>query len=120
MESTDLKEYYCDVEYNRNGKYVKTIIDNECKVIKIESDLIVHSRGKKQKDNLLALEMKKNTASIEEINSDRERLKCLTKQEYSEIFSYGDLFLPRYVCMYEIGIFYIINIKKQLITIEIY
>lgn len=120
IENTELKDYYCDVEYNRNGKDVKTIIDDECVISRIEPDLIIHSRGQKQKDNLLVMEMKKEYAKKEDKDSDRKRLKLMTKQQYSEVFAFGDLELPRHVCMYEVGIFYIIDIRKNLITLEIY
>lgn len=120
LELSELYEYYCDVEYNRNGHEVKAIIDDECKIIKIQNDLIIHSRGTKIKDNLLALEMKKSTSSSSEMEDDRNRLKCLTKQTCSDIFSYNGLPFPKYVCKYELGIFYIIDIKAKTITIEIY
>ena len=120
LESSDLCEYFCDVEYNRNGHEVKAIIDDDCKIIKIQNDLIIHSRGTKMKDNLLALEMKKSTSSLVKMNEDRNRLKCLTKQECSDIFSYNGLSFPKNVCKYEIGIFYIIDVNAKIITIEIY
>lgn len=114
------KYYYCDTEYNRNCKRVKTIINKESKVIRITCDLILHSRGKLEKDNLIALEMKKSTASEEKMNNDRERLKCLTKQSCDDICSENGIDLPKNVCMYEIGIFYILDILNSEITLEIY
>ena len=106
IEQTELKNYYCDVEYNRNGKDVKTIIDGECVISRIAPDLIIHSRGQQQKDNLLVMEMKKKYAKKEDKDSDRKRLKLMTKQKYSEVFDFSDLELY----MYEIGIFYVIDI----------
>lgn len=45
-----------DVEYNRNAGHIKSIINEEIKVIHITCDLIIHSRGEnEQQDNLLAL-----------------------------------------------------------------
>lgn len=120
IENTEFKDYYCDVEYNRNGKDVKTIIDDECVISRIEPDLIIHSRGQKSKDNLLVMEMKKKYARKEAKDSDRKRLKLMTKQEYYDIFTYGDLEFPRHVCMYEVGIFYIIDAIKEIITLEVY
>lgn len=56
-----IEGYYADVEYNRNYGQVKTILDDDCKVVQIQCDLIVHSRGENVKqDNLLAIEMKKS------------------------------------------------------------
>lgn len=53
--------YYVDVEYNRNNGRVKTICNDDLKVVTIICDLIVHSRGEiVEKDNLIALEMKKS------------------------------------------------------------
>lgn len=49
-----------DVEYNRNAGHIKSIINEEIKVIHITCDLIIHSHGEnEQQDNLLVLEMKK-------------------------------------------------------------
>lgn len=61
MERIGLQGYYADVEYNRkqNGA-VKTIMDDEYQIIRINCDLILHSRGEIiQRDNLIAVEMKK-------------------------------------------------------------
>lgn len=63
LEDSEFSYYYSDVEYNRNGGQVKTIIDEELNVIDVTCDLIVHSRGNLQKDNLIAIEMKKHTAT---------------------------------------------------------
>lgn len=57
---TEYKGYYADVEYNRNDGRVKTIINDDFSVVKINCDLILHSRGlHPEQDNLIALEMKK-------------------------------------------------------------
>lgn len=77
------KKYYVDVEYNRlvdnNGvKQKKSITYPGGHNETIICDLLVHSRGKVQKqDNLLALEMKK-TENDDSIDSDHMRLMCLT------------------------------------------
>lgn len=66
LKYTEYSDYYVDVEYNRNkgGKLktmAKTIKGPDSNIIKINCDLIVHSRGKYVKqDNLIAIEMKKN------------------------------------------------------------
>lgn len=42
------------------SRFVKTIYNDDLKVVSIVCDLIVHSRGEiLEKDNLIALEMKK-------------------------------------------------------------
>ena len=84
--------YYVDVEYNRMGLNIKKQIQEANRNLKsIVCDLLIHSRGRNLvhnnekiclPDNLLALEMKrepnKNNATRE---SDRERLKAMTKIE---------------------------------------
>ena len=70
--------YYVDVEYNRNAGAIKTICKTikgpGMKVIRINCDLIVHSRGEITKqDNLIAIEMKKSTAPKMRKDKDRER-----------------------------------------------
>lgn len=120
IEETKYKEYFCDVEYNRNCGKVKSIINENCDIIDITCDLILHSRGTKVKDNLIAIEMKKSTAPNNEMNDDRARLRCLTKQSYEGVYSFDGREYPKNVCLYEIGIFYILDIKKRKITLEIY
>ena len=115
-----LTEYHADVEYNRNGGKIKTIINDELKVIPITCDLILHSRGHKQKDNLLAIEMKKIPCEVEELNKDRNRLIALTKHEFGDMFSYDGNTFPKNVCDYEIGIFYLLDVPHRRITLEIY
>lgn len=97
---------------------MKTIINNELKIIRIECDLIVHSRGhNKQQDNLIAIEMKKSTNSKKR-KEDRERLEYMTKNSYYNEINFEEL--PRHICMYAIGIFYDINIKEQRVNLEYY
>lgn len=120
LEESEFSNYYSDVEYNRNGGQVKTIIDEELNVIDVTCDLIVHSRGNLQKDNLIAIEMKKHTATEEQKDSDRKRLRCLTKQNCKDVYTFRGNILPVNVCKYEIGIMYIINISRKVIRLEIY
>ncbi len=97
---------------------IKNIINNEMKIIIIECDLIVHSRGNnKQQDNLIAIEMKKAT-NKKKRKEDRERLKYMTKNSYYNEINFEEL--PRHICRYAIGIFYDINIKKQQVNLEYY
>ena len=68
LKYTKYKDYFVDVEYNRNvvGKLKtinKTIQGLEQHIVQINCDFIVHSRGQKKfQDNLIALEMKKSNA----------------------------------------------------------
>ncbi|MCM1260119.1 MAG: hypothetical protein NC182_04180 [Prevotella sp.] len=120
LEGSQFSSYYSDVEYNRNGGKVKTIRNEELKIIDVTCDLIIHSRGKLQKDNLIAIEMKKTTATKKQMDADRERLRCLTKQHCDDVYSYDGKLLPTHVCKYELGIFYILDINHQMITLELY
>ncbi len=52
-------------------------------------DLIVHSRGEiVEKDNLIALEMKKAYRSMQEKENDKTRLVALTKDSYDGVWSF--------------------------------
>lgn len=97
---------------------IKTIINDEMKIIEIECDLIVHSRGhNRQQDNLIAIEMKKST-NRNKRKEDIERLQYMTKNSYYNEITYEEL--PKHICRYAIGIFYDINIKKQQVNLEYY
>ena len=114
-------DYYVDVEYNRNAGEIKTIIDDELRVVKITCDLIVHSRGQnKQQDNLIAIEMKKSTAKKMDKRKDKDRLIALTKDTFSETWSYDGVTLPEHVCRYVLGVYYEINYSQRLILLEYY
>ena len=117
--------YYVDVEYNRNKGAVKTIRKTikgpDFEIIPINCDLIVHSRGKILKqDNLIAIEMKKSTATRACKNKDRERLVALTKDSFDDVWSFDGKALPEYVCRYLLGVYYEINYKRKTIHIEYY
>lgn len=112
--------YYADTEYNRKQEgQVKTILDNEMKVIPIQCDIIIHSRGEIiAKDNLIAIEMKKSTRPNLEKTSDRNRLRALTKESYDNIWSNDGIALPEHVCDYDLGIYLILNIRERNFEIE--
>lgn len=116
------KGYYIDNEYNRNAAHprmIKTIIDNDCKEINITCDIIIHSRGENiEKDNLLAIEMKKNTAPQREKDADKYRLRALTKKSYDDIWCFDGVSLPKHVCGYELGIYFEINSHSETAYIE--
>ena len=44
-DNAGLNGYYADVEYNRNFGRVKTILDEEGRVVSVTCDVILHSRG---------------------------------------------------------------------------
>lgn len=118
---TVYNEYYVDVEYNRNVYASKKTINTQGKVSTINCDLILHSRGNIiEKDNLIALEMKKFNATREAKEDDKERLKSLTSDSYDGIWKQNKESLPKYVCGYELGIFYEIDIRREKIFIEYY
>jgi hypothetical protein len=114
--------YYTDIEYNRNGSMVKTIIDDELNTILITCDLIVHSRGTNPfQDNLIALEMKRVTHSLIEKEKDKARLIALTKPDNeSAIFSLNGGYYPIHVCGYVLGVYYEIDEPEGVINIEYY
>ena len=125
QNNVEYGNYFADVEYNRNNGKIKTIKKNvsdmDVRVISVVCDLILHSRGKcPEQDNLIALEMKKSNRSAKEKNNDRERLACLTKDTYDDVWSYDGRTLPEHVCGYVLGVYYEIDQKKNEILIEYY
>lgn len=126
IKDTDYKEYFVDVEYNRNkgGKLKtisKTIKGPDEKIIKINCDLIVHSRGRNIiQDNLIAIEMKKSSRPQIDKDKDRERIIALTKDSFDDVWSFDGKTLPEHVCRYELGVYYEINIETKNILLEYY
>lgn len=126
IKETIYKDYHVDVEYNRNiGSKLKTITKTihglENKVITINCDLIIHSRGHNvSQDNLIAIEMKKAERPPGEKKSDRERLMALTKDSFDNVWLFDGKTLPEHVCRYKLGVFYEINYKLKEILIEYY
>ncbi len=114
------KNYFVDVEYNRNEGIVKTIINDDLKIVPINCDLILHSRGHhKWQDNLIAIEMKKvNRPEAEKLN-DRNRLIALTRLT-DGVWSADGVTLPEHVCGYVLGIYYEVDTKNMTAHIEFY
>ena len=117
--------YYVDTEYNRNKGQIKTIIKTikgpDLSVIRINCDLIIHSRGERpEQDNLLAVEMKKSYRSQKAKDEDRNRLIALTKDSFDDVWSFDGHTLPEHVCRYVLGVYYEINFSKNEIEIEYY
>ena len=122
INETIYKDYFTDVEYNRNfdGK-IKTILLDSENVINITCDLIIHSRGtNKKQDNLIAIEIKKSTRPQKEKDNDRIRLKTLTRQSFDGVWSYDGESFPEHVCRYGLGIYYEVNFEKEEILLEYY
>jgi hypothetical protein len=122
LDETRYAAYHVDIEYNRNkdGK-LKTIINGSPQPITICCDLIVHSRGAiVGQDNLIALEMKRNTHPKEEKDKDKLRLKCLTKDSFDDVWSFDGKHLPEHVCRYVLGVYYELNVDKRQIIIKYY
>ena len=113
-------DYHADVEYNRkqHGR-VKTLINDNMEVVAIQCDLILHSRGRSiERDNLLAIEMKKSDRPRREVESDRKRLRALTKSSYDGIWSYDGIAHPEHVCGYELGALVELNVRNEEARIE--
>lgn len=125
MQNESLSNYYVDVEYNRNKRGIKTIIKTikgpEDKIIRINCDLIIHSRNKNYfQDNLIALEMKKTERKKADKQADKDRLKALTKKSFDDIGSVDEGTRPKHVCGYMLGIYYEVNLRKNKIFVEYY
>jgi hypothetical protein len=117
-----LAAYYADTEYNRNkGGRVKTILDDQLKVILITCDVILHSRSEvAARDNLIAIEMKKVNLRVEVKNKDRDRLRAMTKPPNGDVWPYDEKINIAHVCGYELGIFIDLDCKRQTFTVEEY
>lgn len=117
-----LGAYYADTEYNRkqNGK-VKTILDGEHKIVTINCDLILHSRGRiVAADNLIAVEMKKSDRPTKEKQKDRDRPRALTKASYDDIWSADGIAIPEHVCGYVLGAYVEVNRAMRTCLVEYY
>jgi hypothetical protein len=115
-------KYHADLEYNRKqNDEIKTILDENYRVVTINCDLIVHSRGESiSHDNLIAIEMKKSNRPIAEKNSDRARLRALTKSSYDGVWSNDGRVHPKHVCGYKVGLYLEINRRARRCLLEYY
>ena len=122
LAKNNINGYYADVEYNRNGGRIKTIVDDELQVINVQCDLIVHSRREKiEKDNLIAIEMKKKYRIANDYQKDRTRLCALTKSSYNnDVWSFDGKTFSEHVCRYILGVFYEIDRGHGQIRLEFY
>lgn len=118
----NLTNYYSDPEYNRKqNSEIKTILDENMKVIRINCDIIIHSRGEiMEKDNLIAIEMKKTSNKQSEKEDDKRRLRALTKDSYDDVWSKDGKVYPEHVCGYILGFYLEIDIENQTCLFECY
>jgi hypothetical protein len=117
-----LTNYFADTEYNRkqNGA-IKTILDGQSKVVSINCDLLLHSRGQiVDEDNLIAVEVKKGDAPNDEKEKDRERLQALTKASYDDVWSNDGVAPPEHVCGYALGVFVELDRARRVCRFEFY
>ncbi|VVT00531.1 hypothetical protein [Erythrobacter sp. EC-HK427] len=115
-------EYRADTEYNRKqGGQVKTILDETMHVVRITCDLILHSRGRVvERDNLIAIEMKRSSHPEREKQKDRIRLRALTKPSYDDVWSADGRALPEHVCGYGLGYFVELDADSRMFRFEEY
>jgi hypothetical protein len=118
----ELHGYFADTEYNRKQSgAIKTILDNDMKVVPINCDLILHSRGQIiTADNLIAVEVKKRDTLNKEKEKDRDRLRALTKEGYGDIWSADGITLPEHVCGYILGVFVEFDRRNRICRYEYY
>lgn len=112
-----LDGYRADVEYNRGrGTDLKLIVGDRWEQIAITCDLILHSRGALDRDNLIAVEMKRRSHDPREKAKDRARLRALTDVErFPRDNGRGG---RRHVFGYELG--YFVELHRDVFTIEEY
>jgi hypothetical protein len=109
-----LKPYFVDVEYNRRGEGRKQILHPVThKHIDVRCDVLLHSRGDMEDDNLIAVEMKKDNAEPEDKQSDRQRLQALT-------LPMSDGGNPDYVCGYQLGYYLELHMGNATMLVEEY
>ncbi len=115
-------EYVVDVEYNRKQSGdIKTIMNGSGFIVRVNCDIILHSRGSiLEQDNLLAIEMKKSDTGRKNKQSDRIRLQALTQASFDGIWSADGKTLPEHVCGYALGVFMEIDRFARQINVEYY
>jgi hypothetical protein len=117
-----LTDYHADTEWNRKqGGQVKTILDENLEVVRIQSDLILHSRGSfVSEDNLIAIEMKKAGMPEPEKAADRKRLRAMTKSSFDGVWSNDGTTHPQHVCGYRIGLYIELDAHRRMAKLERY
>ena len=122
----ELNGYCVDPEYNRNDRgrelraRVKTILGPGGVGIPITCDIVIHRRGAPgDRENLLAIEMKKSGRPAAEAASDRLRLRALTSEPGIEVID-GHGRYPEHVCGYLVGVFMEIDIARRVCVSEFF
>jgi hypothetical protein len=113
-----LGDYFTDTEYNRNLGDLKRIRHNPVDPPDIITcDLILHSRGRLDLDNLIAIEMKKKKHAKKHKDADRTRLKALTRTRLQarRLSRSAD-----HVYGYQLGLFVELNTENPEYLLEIY
>jgi hypothetical protein len=121
-QDNGLEDYRADTEFNRKqGGRVKTILDEKMEVVVIQSDLILHSRGCNiLEDNLIAVEMKKSERPAHEKESDRKRLRAMTKTSFDGVWSNDGTTHPEHVCGYRLGLYIELDATNRIALLERY
>src|SRR3546814_3517435 len=89
--------------------------------VRITCDLILHSRGRVvERDNLIAIEMKRLSHPEREKQKDRVRLRALTKTSYDDVWSADGRALPEHVCGYGLGYFVELDADRRKFRFEEY
>ncbi|OEE47224.1 hypothetical protein A1OS_23745 [Enterovibrio norvegicus] len=117
-QDAGLTDYFADTEYNRNHGKVKTILDQNAVVVRINCDLLLHSRGRLTPDNLIAIEMKKAERPAKEEDEDCERLRTLTKSSYDDVTVIAGDVQPEHVCGYKLGYFLWIDSESRVYRLK--
>lgn len=108
-----LTDYRADIEYNRNGAdVIKGYIRHEYHdLVQITCDVILHARGRRFPDNLIAIEMKRDIHPPQYKESDRQRLIALTTAE-QKFFDDQGAEIP-HVSGYHVGYFLEIQDRER-------
>lgn len=116
-----LEHYRADVEFNRaNNDTVKGIIGQHMEQVTITCDLILHSRGAAEQDNLIAIEMKRSSHPEAEKAKDRHRLMALTRAPFHGVWPDGGTVDFEHVCGYVVGYFVELDRRAGVFRIEEY
>ncbi|WP_375762629.1 hypothetical protein ACE10W_16725 [Bradyrhizobium sp. B025] len=112
-----LADYFTDTEYNRNKGDLKRVIHGPDDFNTITCDLIMHSRGRRQDDNLIAIEMKKRHHKAASKDADRRRLIALTRAP-AAVQGFADM--PDHVYDYQLGLFIELDGDQATCLVEVY
>jgi len=117
-----LSDYRADVEFNRsNDGKLKTIAGENMETVTITCDLILHSRGlNPDRDNLIAIEMKRRSHPAREKHKDRVRLMALTREPFEGVWSADGQADPQHVCDYVLGYFLELDGTARTLLVEEY